>query len=619
MSALAQAAPRGRARRKLPALPSSLVAGVVTFVVLLATYLRTAAPDLSFWDASELTTAAHTFGIPHPPGTPLWVALGRVAALVFSAAGPARAVTLLSVWATAAAGALGAAMATRWIGARGAVAAAVGAGTMMSVWANATETEVYAVSLLLSVAMLLAGERAGRTTLDKTDRARWRALLAFLAALSVPVHLSALVALPAAMALAWHGPRPTRREVATWVALMALALSAVAILPLRAQHAPLLNSGRPVSLDALLAVLRRDQYAVAGLWPRSAPLWLQLGNVFEWADWQVAFGLHPVAPPAFSRTALSVVWGWLSLLGARTLWQHDRRVARGMALLVLSGTVGVALWLNLKAGPSFGDGVLALGAAHEARERDYFFALGFWAWGLLAGIGLSGIATRLLRSVPAAIAPAMLLVAVVPMLANSPVMDRGREPASVLPRAYARLLLDAVPNGGVLLSAGDNDTFPLWYLQQVEDYRTDVTVVTVPLLGAAWFREELAARYRLLDSSEITRSGAFGAAVVRRAVRNGRAVRVSALLSGADRRALDANAGWVLEGLVYAPSADVPIGSVGLDLSRLRQARDRVPPGLLAPLAPGTDPAGEQLQSLLRCATVVRLDDPLLVSSCGGA
>ena len=54
------------------------LAMIATVAVLLPLYLATAAPDLTFWDASEFMTAAHTFGIPHPPGTPLWVAAARV-------------------------------------------------------------------------------------------------------------------------------------------------------------------------------------------------------------------------------------------------------------------------------------------------------------------------------------------------------------------------------------------------------------------------------------------------------------------------------------------------------------------------------------------------------------
>jgi len=124
-------------------------------------------------------------------------------------------------------------------------------------------------------------------------------------------------------------------------------------------------------------VLLRRQYAVASLWPRMAPLWLQLGNVFEWSDWQVAFGLHPHPAPTWTRTSLTIAWVWLAVLGLRALWRHEVRVGRAMVVLLVSGTIGVAVWLNLRAGPSFGVGILPSGTLHEARERDYFFVLGF--------------------------------------------------------------------------------------------------------------------------------------------------------------------------------------------------------------------------------------------------
>ena len=229
------------------------------------------------------------------------------------------------------------------------------------------------------------------------QRPRVGALRAVLAGLAVPLHLSVLVALPAAVGLAWRGERPGARQVASWAALFALGFSAVAVLPLMSARNPALDSGNPETLTSLVAVLRREQYAVAGLWPRRAPLWLQLGNVFEWADWQVAIGVYPHPEPAVARTVLSVAWAWLGVLGLRRLWRVDVRVGRAMAVLLASATVGVALWLNLRAGPSFGVGVLPADAAHEARERDYFFALGFWAWGLLAGAGLTAVAGALAR------------------------------------------------------------------------------------------------------------------------------------------------------------------------------------------------------------------------------
>jgi hypothetical protein len=602
-------------------LPRSVIAPVLAMVVLFSAYLATAAPDLTFWDATELVTAARTLGIPHPPGTPLWVLIARVVSNAFVNTGPARAVTMVSVLASAVVGGVGASLLQRWVGSRAAVVGAVIAGTMTTVWSNATETEVYAVSLLFSALMLAVGEFAGRPGVSDPARRRARALIAFVAALAIPLHLSVLVALPAALVFAWAGPRVRVIDVIGWGALALLAVSAVAVLPLMSAAGPELASGHPDSLRALVAVLRREQYQVVGLLPRMAPLWLQLANIFEWADWLVAFGVHPFPTPSVPRTLLTLSFAWLAALGLRTVWRHEARVGRAMLVLLISGTLGVAFWLNLRAGPTFGGRFIAAGAVHEARERDYFFMLGFWSWGLLAGAGLAAISAALAKRLPAPIAALPLLIGAVPLVANNAVMDRTREPIAVMPRTYARLLLDAVPQRGVLLAGGDNDTFPLWYLQQVEDYRSDVTVVTVPLLGATWYREALAAR-RLLPSESIRSWLGLEAtlrSVMIHATDDGREVRVSTLLAHADRNRVDRTQGWALQGLVYAPSATTAPGAITLDAAALARAREQLPRSVLAPLPAGADPAVTQMQALLRCTQVRRIDDPLLVSSCNAA
>jgi hypothetical protein len=65
-------------------------------------------------------------------------------------------------------------------------------------------------------------------------------------------------------------------------------------------------------------------------------------------------------------------------------------------------------------------------------------------------------------------------------------------------------MLRAVPRNGILFAYGDNDTYPLWYFQQVRHFRRDVTVVTIPLLGSPWYRAELMRRYQLLDTAYVT-------------------------------------------------------------------------------------------------------------------
>lgn len=168
-----------------------------------------------------------------------------------------------------------------------------------------------------------------------------------------------------------------------------------------------------------------------------------------------------------------------------------------MLVLILSASVGLVLYMNFKAGASFGHGLLPEGSPHEARDREYFFALAFWCWGAWAGMGAVSLASRVRES----LAWAGVAVAALPLVLNWQATDRRRNPEASLAALYGRALLWSVPERGVLIAGGDNDTFPIWYLQTVEGERKDVTVVVGPLLGARWYRAELARRDSLLPLS----------------------------------------------------------------------------------------------------------------------
>jgi len=92
-----------------------------------------------------------------------------------------------------------------------------------------------------------------------------------------------------------------------------------------------------------------------------------------------------------------------------------------------------------------------------------------------------------------------------PGILNWTAVDRRTDQVEARARIESGEMLSKVPPNGVMLALGDNDTYPLWYLQQVESPRRDVTIVTVPLLGAKWYRAELARRYKLLDSTAVER------------------------------------------------------------------------------------------------------------------
>ena len=477
--------------------------------------MLTLAPSVTLWDSGEFLAAIHSLGIPHPPGTPLYVLLGKVWSMALgSVFGFARAINLLSAVSTAFGCGILTSLFAKWTeDGVGGIAAGLTAGLMSTLWLNATETEVYAVAFLFGCMILWAADRGGINS-----DARWALLSAYLAGLAWSLHLTALLVVPSAILLVFStgdgyfavpvGRRYAdgRREAHSFTKLLRAAVVVVLVgmscalfLYLRAAHDPAINQGNPSSVGRFFDVLLRRQYAVAPIWPRQAPIYLQLGNVFEYADWQFAKGLAPDAPPSWWRTPVTVLYALVGLYGSILHRRVDRRSWRAIILLFGVATIAVVIYLNLKAGPSFGIGLLPPSAEHEARERDYFFFWAFVCWGLWAGFGAAVLARRLMTPFNVVFA----LMPIAPALLNWGAVDRRTDPVEEKARLDAADMLAKVPPSGVFLSLGDNDTYPLWYLQQAERTRRDITIVTVPLLPAKWYREELARRYKLLDSTAV--------------------------------------------------------------------------------------------------------------------
>lgn len=609
--------------------------GLLAGGALLVVYLLTLAPSVTFWDAGEFIAAAHSLGIPHPPGTPLFIVLLNAWAKLVGFLPFAVATNSFSAVCTASAGGLTA----YWIARRtrsslAGFGAAIVAGGMSSVWQNATETEVYAASLALSIGAIVAADAAAQ----RNDR-RWTVFAAYVVALTAPLHLSVMVAAPVFILIGVDRPdgsrdwnlgatlagsallvvgvsrlsfvmcvlgvivltlapslrespsrNTLRAERVQLLGAVAIALSALLFMLVRAQHDPAINQGNPSTFDRLLYVIGREQYDVPGMWPRSAPLWIQIANWFEYADWQFALSLAPSVIPSIPRIVATVAFAVLAYIGARWHRERDPRTWRAVLLLLMCGTLGVIIYLNLKAGTSFGWMFVPDDANHEARDRDYFFVLGFWAWGIWAGMGAIALAERIrARSVG-------LVLAVLPIALNWSAVSRRHEPEASLPREVAKELLDPLPPRAVLFVAGDNDTYPLWYAQQVEGRRRDVTVITLPLLNARWYADEMRRRYGLVgpDPERI-------AAMARG---QGRPVAVSLTVDAEDRNLLAIN--WTVIGSVaidaYALGDSSHPRILAFDrpamraaASRIEQWRDGRTPG------ESTDPVHQYFFDVLSC------------------
>ncbi|MGK2961298.1 MAG: glycosyltransferase family 117 protein [Gemmatimonadaceae bacterium] len=468
-------------------------------LALLVAYVATLAPGVTYWDSGEFLAAIKSLGIPHPPGTPLFILIGNVWAKILGpVVGFAYAVNLLSAVCTAAACAIFAYLMHRWTGdAWASGAGGLLAGLMSSVWLNANETEVYGPALLVSALLVLAADNA-----RMRGEGKWLVLFAYLCGLGWALQLSALVAVPGALVLLIGARRDMSWSQVSIGALgvAALGASAVLFMLVRAPHDPGVNQGNPETWQAFVDVIQRTQYQPVSMLPRQAPWYIQVGNLFEYADWQVALGLTPGAPPSWTRTPITAAYCGLGVAG--WLWHRavHRFSCRAMTVLFVGATLGVIAYLNMKAGPSYGHGFLPPGAKHEARERDYFFALACVGWGIWAGAG----AVRVFVRAGARGRYAGLGIAALPFLLNYPAVNRSAAPDATAARDSAIRILSPAPARAVVFAYGDNDTYPVWYAQHVEGFREDVTVVTIPLLGAEWYRAELERRHGLLGPSEVS-------------------------------------------------------------------------------------------------------------------
>ncbi len=482
-------------------------------------YVLTLAPATSWWDTSEYIATAHTLGLPHPPGNPLFVAVGRTWSVLLAPLGLSPAVRINLMAAATSAGAsfffflivhrtlvqLRGAGREALIGAGVAV---VVSATAFTVWSQSnTNEKVYTLSLLIAAAVSWLMLR----WYDRRNDPRSVTLVVlaiYLMALGATNHLMSV--LPAGAVLVFiclARPRllANSRFLSWGVAAVVVGLSFNFFLPIRAAQRPVINEGDPVcdgvvetavaiytngaaGCPALAASLRRDQYAKPPVTTRMAPFSHQLLNFFQYFDWQWSRGLDPDEPPSRSRLPFSLLFLALGGVGFFTVWKGDRRT--GAYFVVFAATLSVALvfYLNFRYGYSLAPEITGE-RTHEVRERDYFFLLFFALWGAMAGLGVArcwlwlGDRMGSLRN-----ASPVLAVAAIPFFLNLSWANRSGDWAA---RDWAHDLLNSMEPYAVLFTNGDNDTFPMWYLQEVEGIRQDVTVVVVQYLFTEWYAKQL--------------------------------------------------------------------------------------------------------------------------------
>lgn len=512
--------------------PSYLAAGIAALAVLLL-YLVTLAPSTAMWDTSEYITAAYVLGLPHPPGNPFFVLIGRVAALLPIAPTVATRINVLAAIASAVSAAMWFLITERvlvsWFPQRwtrlvvASVAVLIGA-TAFTVWNQSVVNEkVYTISLVgMAVCAWLTVRWCDEPDGRQADRIL--VLVAYLCGLGYTNHMAGMLAGPA-VAIAVLVRRPA--TVLRWKLLLAilgaiiLGGSVFATQPIRAAHNPALNEGDPTACrdglkvsctfskgtyDAFMYNFNRGQYGKPDLGARQAPLSAQIGMwwlYFKWQWWRDGDGVAPGM-----QTALAVVFLLLGLLGGYVHWQRDRRSFAFFGPLMFTLTLLLIYYLNFKYGASQ-DPELGETVNREVRDRDYFYLWSFSAWSVWAALGLAFVwetvaalaehevvtLGRESLTLPTRkgwlMALPVFAIALLPAVGNAKWAPRSGETDT---RDFAHDLLNSVEPYAVLVTVGDNDTFPLWYAQEVEGIRKDVVVANTSLLNTEWYTRQIIRR-----------------------------------------------------------------------------------------------------------------------------
>ena len=508
-------------------------------------YLLTLAPTVSFWDCGEFIATAHGLQIGHPPGAPFYQLVAHIFTLF---APTPQDVAWCCNALSATCGGLTVAMlywTMRLLdsgshGIAGHITPITASLCYLfcdTAWFSAVESEVYSMAMLMASTMVYASLRWYRST--NSDRSRWIVLTALLCGLSTCVHLLCLLTLPAVLLLVAVRYRKERTQCgksssyirryvlptsSLCIVAFLIGLTPYLIIPIRASANPPINCGDPSTGEAFMSYVRRDQYAHAPLYPR---IWREspyadswsggrndiVGNVTYYVSYQFTYmylryllwnfsGRYnhqqgygslqngqfitgvgfldrmlvgtAVAPPdtmsTGGRSRYYLLPLMLGLLGLCNPPRHSRTAGWMVALLFLMGGPVLNIYLNHP--------------VYEPRERDYAYILSFYAFAIWIGWGaaaLAGWISKGKQSREVAIASATLCIPLLMVYQNWSSHDRSHR---YVARDTAHNILQCCAPHSHLITYGDNDTFPLWYLQQVEHGGANVEIHNFNLMGS---------------------------------------------------------------------------------------------------------------------------------------
>lgn len=543
------------------------------FLISLIVYGMTVAPTTSYWDCGEFITSSYILGVPHPPGSPIYVLIGRLFTMLPFPEDIGLRVNLISVIVSALTVMFTYLVIVRllreWRGIpetveqkvviyTSGVIGALAFAFSDSFWFNAVEAEVYAFSMFFTAIVvwliLVWVEKA-----DQHEPAADRILLliAYLIGLATGVHLLNIMALPTVFLIIYFKkfdfnlttfglfmvvsllgfmsiynpffdlsivdgiPWVLKNFSFAGVAVLVVALfigvyyaitnqkrilslvllaillitvgySTYTALYIRSNLQPAINENNPNVPARFVSYLKREQYGDIPITERRAPMWeYQIKKMYiRYFGWQfigkgTTFGADGYILETLSTKGLMGLPFLVGLIGMFYHFNRDWKRAFSILALFIATGVLITVYLNQE--------------DPQPRERDYAYVGSFFAFALWIGLGATAmlelIAGSFRRS--AALKKVGIGLTIVLLLFAVPIKMFGfnfhqhDRTGNYVAYDYSFNILQSCDPDAILFTNGDNDTFPLWFLQYVYGIRKDVRVVNLSLLNTPWYIKQL--------------------------------------------------------------------------------------------------------------------------------
>lgn len=593
---------------------TNIFIAIGVYIVAFIVYTMTVQESLSFWDCGEFIACSVILGIPHPPGTPLFVIIGHIFSKIPFVADVSFRINMLTVICSAFTAMFSYLLSvkiinyfvkeenrtglTRFITYIGGIAGAFFVAFSRTNWGNSVEAEVYGMALAMTVMLvwLTLIYFENRFTRKGT---KILVFFFFLASLGISVHMTVFLVVPVCAIFFLLNRNAVQRDwlivcgyilvellmiilfsnipnavtiykfisivfaaivfillykKINWAILIATAsVSAVMIsfslyfkilpivipvliilgiiskkkrldlqwktalaivivsliglsvhlyIPIRSELNPRIDENNP-SRDwrTFVNYLDRKQYGQESMVDR---MFHRRGT------WENQFWRHPhmgywsYFEDQYSKGGWNFIIPFflLGMIGMIVAIRKRLEIGLPFFTLFIVCSVGLILYMN------FADGTMydprTTDAYLEVRDRDYFFTPAFVFFGIAIGLGIAAvmmyIRDKLATSSPGTqklgvyASAIMVLLPIVSLAHNYHANDRSH---NFIPYNYATNILDSCDKDAILFTSGDNDTFPLWCVQEAYNYRKDVTVVNLSLLNTDWYVEQMKNRYHV--------------------------------------------------------------------------------------------------------------------------